>query len=241
MDITQVPETRDESVEKSSRALQATMLTLESPLVQKAALQAAADFEGVTRKVPRNSSIEPKPYFSHVQKVALLLAEHGYDSEVVAAGYLHDHLEDLPESWSRARMKLEFNERVTALVDWVTQQDKSASWEQRNKDYFERIQLAPAEALAISAADKISNIEDTLETLRQGFPVESVLKRGWRVNSEKFHELLTLFEGRVDQELLNRLRHSLEKFDSLGSKVTNNELIQCKLDSNELSSERGSL
>jgi hypothetical protein len=193
------------------------------PLVQKAARQAASDFEGVLRKVPGGSGLTPAPYFSHLHRVATLLAEARYPPKVVAAGYLHDHLEDLPREWTMARMRLEFGDEVAELVNWVTYQERNTCWEERTADYARRLLEAPTDAVAISAADKLANIEDSLSSLRLGYPVSSFLKKGWQENSEKFHRLLAIFRGRVAPELVTKLENALAEFDRLGSPMENRE------------------
>jgi hypothetical protein len=190
---------------------------LSDPIVIAAATTAQSDFAGHPRKQPKGFPGEPKEFFSHLDAVARTLARHGYGPAVVAAGYLHDHLEDLPKIWNKDRMRQEFGDQVSELVDWVTQQDKGLSWEERNIRYAARLATAPTEALAISAADKLSNISDLIPFLRAGIPVSGVLKRGWQVNSDKFHELLSLFDGRVAPQFVQELREALEVFDRLGA------------------------
>jgi (p)ppGpp synthase/HD superfamily hydrolase len=190
--------------------------TLDHPLVNQARTVAKLDFANHFRKQPKNFPGTPSEFFTHLDAVARTLARHGYGPPVVSAGYLHDHLEDLPKLWNRNRMVQEFGETIASYVDWVTQQDKGLSWEERNKQYSERIRLAPPEALAISAADKLSNVSDLIPFLRAGIPVSAVLKRGWESNSQKLHELLSIFEGRVKPELFAELKEVIRIFDELG-------------------------
>ncbi len=197
----------------------ARFAVLQQPLVAKACASAAADFQWKMRKVPRNSGIEAKPYFTHPQAVAVMLAECGYDPEVVAAGYLHDHLEDLSELWTPKKLAAAFGARVAALVDYVTHDSKVKNWDRRCELYLAHLKEGPPEAHAISAADKISNIEDSLVLLRAGYPISSLLRKGWKENSEKFHELLDLFDGVVHRRLVERMRTALEEFDRLGAKL----------------------
>jgi hypothetical protein len=206
-------------IQRTSSSHLAERLT--HPLVQKAARQAASDFEGVFRKVPSGSDIIPAPYYSHLHRVAILLAEAGYGPEVIAAGYLHDHLEDLPREWNLNRLEVEFGEKVAALVSWVTHQSSAAGWEERTEAYARRIADAPHEALAISAADKLSNIEDSVILLRLGYPVESFIKKGWQPNSDKFHRLLAIFRTGVAPHLLENLSSALIDFDRLGQALQN--------------------
>lgn len=183
----------------------------------QARLNAESEFEGKTRKSPPGSGEPHRPYFTHLEAVAEALSRHGFGPEVVAAGYLHDHLEDLPSRWTKERIAEEFTPRTAELVNWVTQKDKSLSWEERNARYAERLAQAPDEALAISAADKLSNMRDTSYWMERGYRVEEFLKRGWKQNSEKMHELRALFIGRIPEGLMAEFTEALRRFDELGS------------------------
>jgi hypothetical protein len=189
---------------------------LTDPLVVKAANTARVDFQAVVRKTPKGSEQTPLPYFDHLQRVASTLAEFGYPAPVVAAGYLHDHLEDLPEVLPLYKMRAEFGPLVASLVDWVTHRDGTKSWEEKTQNYFRHLQDAPDFAVAISAADKLVNMQDLLAVLKAGYPVSSVMKRGWQPNSYKFHQLLEVFSGKVHPKLLDRYRSTLDQFDRLG-------------------------
>jgi hypothetical protein len=196
---------------------------LNHPSVHRARELARADFGNISRKVPEGSNYGADWYYGHLHTVATILSEYEFSAEVIAAGYLHDHLEDLPEKYERRTLERLFNPRIAELVNWVTQQDKSLSWEARNEAYNERLRSAPSEALAISAADKLSNIQDIIPFLKLGYPVNSILKRGWKQNSEKFHSLLELFEGEIPKGLFDRLSNAIELFDRYGSKLTRKE------------------
>ena len=64
-----------------------------------------------------------KPYFEHPKHVVGLLKKWKQDEEVIAAGYLHDVVEDCNISLKEIEKK--FGKRVAKLVD-------AMSWE-RNK------------------------------------------------------------------------------------------------------------
>lgn len=187
-----------------------------SPLVEKARRSGITDFAGVWRKTPAGVSATI-PYAAHLGEVAALLTAAGYRDEVAAAGHLHDHLEDLPQLWNLPRLTAEFGAEVAELVDWVTQQDKTLPWDVRGQLYLDRLVLAPDEAVAISVADKISNIRSCSALMRAGYPLTAVLKRGWDENTVKFHKLYELAQGRVEEGLLSILRDELTEFDRLGA------------------------
>jgi (p)ppGpp synthase/HD superfamily hydrolase len=96
------------------------------------------------------------PYLIHPLSVARILIEQGLDDEVVAAGVLHDTLEDTPTT--PAELRIAFGERVTALVETVSEQDKSISWEERKRNTVATIQTASVDAIWVECADKLDNI-----------------------------------------------------------------------------------
>ena len=71
------------------------------------------------------------PYVTHVIHVAHILARHGFPEEIVAAGLLHDILEDTPVE--REELEEIFGPEVTAVVSDVTEPAKSLPWEERKR------------------------------------------------------------------------------------------------------------
>jgi (p)ppGpp synthase/HD superfamily hydrolase len=97
------------------------------------------------------------PYVVHPLQVGMLLARHGFEPPVVAAGILHDVIEDgdaTPEELAR-----ELDPRVAALVVEVTE-EKGSSWELRKQRTIESIATMSGGARAITAADKVHNLDD---------------------------------------------------------------------------------
>ncbi len=80
-------------------------------LVKKAYKVASAAHDGQVRK-------SGEPYIVHPLSVAIILADLELDKETIAAGILHDVLEDT--IMSEMEMRAEFGEEVLLLVDGVT-------------------------------------------------------------------------------------------------------------------------
>jgi guanosine-3',5'-bis(diphosphate) 3'-pyrophosphohydrolase len=121
-------------------------------LVSEAAEFAAQRHNGMQRKGRGND-----PYINHLAEVANLLAAatDGADAELVAAGWLHDSVEDTDTT--REEVATKFGERIAALVVEVTD-DMSLSKEQRRQKQVEDAPHKSPGAKMIKIADKISNI-----------------------------------------------------------------------------------
>jgi len=121
-------------------------------LVSEAAAFAARRHSGQQRK-GRGS----EPYVNHLAEVANLLSivTDGTDTELVAAGWLHDTIEDT--ATTREELAQEFGERVTALVVEVTDDMTLPKQERRQKQIVDAPRKSPGAKL-IKIADKISNI-----------------------------------------------------------------------------------
>lgn len=151
-------------------------------------LKSAFDFAAVAHQAQyRKYPGVQVPYMSHVAGVAAILARHGFDEEVVAAGALHDVLEDCGVAFETLRET--FGERVAVLVRHVSEEDKSLSWEERKRAYLEHFAKKPWEAQAITLADKIDNFQSIIVcAVRHGDPWK-MFKRGKEAQIERFTEL----------------------------------------------------
>ncbi|HWX82289.1 MAG TPA: HD domain-containing protein [Xanthobacteraceae bacterium] len=121
-------------------------------LVSEAAELAARRHNGMARKGRSN-----EPYINHLAEVANLIAAatDGADAELVAAGWLHDTIEDTQTT--REELAQEFSARVAALVVEVTDDMTLPKSERRRLQVLDAPKKSPTAKL-IKIADKISNI-----------------------------------------------------------------------------------
>jgi len=121
-------------------------------LVSEAAELAARRHNGMARKGRGND-----PYINHLAEVANLLATatDGADAELVAAGWLHDSIEDTDTT--REELAQKFSERVASLVVECTDDMSLPKAERRKKQIEDAPHKSPGAKL-IKIADKISNI-----------------------------------------------------------------------------------
>jgi (p)ppGpp synthase/HD superfamily hydrolase len=121
-------------------------------LVSEAAELAARQHSGMQRKGRGD-----EPYINHLAEVANLLsfATGGADAELVAAGWLHDTIEDTETT--RDELAQRFGPRVANLVAEVTDDMSLPKAERRQKQVEDAPKKSPGAKL-IKIADKISNI-----------------------------------------------------------------------------------
>ena len=102
-----------------------------------------------------------EPYFQHPFEVAMILAELELDVETIAAGLLHDVLEDTEVT--RAEMEAAFGRSILLLVEGVTKLDKLPfrSRFERQAENLRKMMLAMAEdirVILIKLADRLHNM-----------------------------------------------------------------------------------
>lgn len=124
-------------------------------LIERAIELAAVAHKGQVRK---GTAI---PYVSHPYAVGMMLARVGCDEALVAAGILHDTVEDT--YITLADLRVSFGERVAAIVAGCSEPDKRASWEARKQHTLHYLATAPREVRVVTCADKLHNVSTMLE------------------------------------------------------------------------------
>jgi (p)ppGpp synthase/HD superfamily hydrolase len=153
-------------------------------LLLKRALDQAAVWHRTQRRKYPDADV---PYMSHLSGVAITLARHGFDDEVIAAGALHDVMEDQGVTFEDISAR--FGDRVATLVRMVSEQDRAAPWEERKRRYLEAFPRKPWEAQAITLADKIDNFESIVVCARDHGDPWAMFKRGRPAQLERFEAL----------------------------------------------------
>jgi len=143
-------------------------------LVDQAIGFAAKAHEGQRRK----SGLVP--YIAHPVGVAMLLQRMGCDETIVAAGLLHDIVEDTKVTLEEVRHR--FGDDVADIVAVCTEPPKkSVDWESRKLHMINALRDAPLQAKLVAAADKYHNLSHTLHNKqKEGDKVWKRFGRGKR-------------------------------------------------------------
>lgn len=121
-------------------------------MIQKAAAFAAKAHEGMFRKGTRI------PYIVHPMEVAQITAMMTHDSELIAAAYLHDVLEDT--SVTAEELEQAFGARVRMFVQQETE-DKSRTWRERKAATIQHLSDVSRDVKLLTLADKLSNMRSS--------------------------------------------------------------------------------
>jgi GTP pyrophosphokinase len=200
-------------------------------LIRSAYDFAAAMHEGQTR-------YSGEPYMSHIAEVGYKLASMGMGPRTVAAGLLHDTVEDTPAT--AEDIKAKFGEEILFLVEGVTKLSSVRYYgKDRHNESLRKLFVATSQdirVLIIKLTDRLHNMETlghvppekqlriARETLEIYVPVAHRLGMGkirkeledlafFYVYPEEYKRVKTLLEQRAGKsgEVLERERKSLQK------------------------------
>lgn len=136
-------------------------------------LARAVEFAAREHRRHRRKDFDQTPYINHLAHVAHLLAEAGCDVNVVAAGYLHDTIEDVEVSYET--LVAAFGQDIADLVREVTD-DKTLHWRARKQAQIDHAPHATARVAALKLADKVSNLCSLLEGPPKGWDTAEIAR-----------------------------------------------------------------
>jgi (p)ppGpp synthase/HD superfamily hydrolase len=110
--------------------------------------------------------LDDLPFVTHPVEVACLLHDAGYQDEVVAAGVLHDVLEDTDAD--HGELEVRFGRRVADLVEAVTDDPSIANDAERKAALRRQVAAAGECAAVIFAADKVSKARELRVRVSRG-------------------------------------------------------------------------
>jgi (p)ppGpp synthase/HD superfamily hydrolase len=171
--------------------------------ITRAALEfAAARHEGQRREA------DEAPFILHPLEVAQLLRGRDYPDHVVAAGVLHDVIEDTDAD--HAELERRFGTEVASLVSAVSEPSDEGDYRARKVRLREAISHASADAAAVYAADKVAKTRELRLALVRGGPELNPHKL------DHYWASLELLEHRLGHHpLVRQLRFELEALELL--------------------------
>jgi len=124
------------------------------PLIRKA-------YEFSDKAHAGQKRVSGEPYIEHCLEVAFILAEQHMDSTTIAAGLVHDVVEDT--DFTLEDIRTDFGDEIVDLVDGVTKigSVEYVSREDRQVEYFRKMLLTMAKdirVILIKLADRLHNM-----------------------------------------------------------------------------------
>lgn len=160
------------------------------------------------------------PYITHPVAVAELIAKFGGDEDQQIAGLLHDVLEDGGPQWE-APIKEQFGARVLSMVQACTDgtpdaTGQKAPWRERKEAYLAHLAETPADALLVSACDKLHNLQAILADHKQ--IGDKVFERFTASKAETqwyYGELVSVLAGRVSPSLASAIKAANKELQAI--------------------------
>ncbi len=173
-------------------------------LLDKAAAFAAKAHLGQVRK---GTDI---PYISHPYAVGLILQGARCREEVVAAGILHDLLEDTAVNLEQ--IQKEFGPEVAAIVEGCSEPEHNElPWETRKEHTINYLKSAPVEIRMVACADKLHNVRSMLVDYQQaGEELWKRFKRGREKQEWYYRGLAASLGNELNSPELERIYRQYE-------------------------------
>lgn len=170
-------------------------------IIDRAIIFAARAHHGQTRKAT------DIPYVTHPFAVGMLLQKAMCTDEVIAAGILHDTLEDTSTTYEE--LGEQFGVRIANLVQAASEQDKRLPWEERKQHTINKLKDACLEDIQILTADKLHN----LKSIRADLEVsgEQTWERFNRGKNEQHWYYASIVKALAPRKMEFKLIHELEK------------------------------
>jgi hypothetical protein len=153
------------------------------------------------------------PFIEHPLEVGGLLRDAGCRDVVIAAGLLHDVLEN--SHTSIGELTACFGAEVAGLVQAVSDDASIPGYRQRKHLLREQVRTSGGDATLIFAADKISKIRELPDRIardraRYGIALPAHLQHGHRLRIEHYDESLRMLRAVAPgHPLINRLAEEL--------------------------------
>jgi (p)ppGpp synthase/HD superfamily hydrolase len=183
----QPPEVEVRAADQPKDPKSATLADLamnEAPSLIRSALAFAA-----LRHAGQLRDSDGAAFIAHPMEVARLLHDAGCSQVVIAAGLLHDTVEDTDVSV--AELRTHFGADVANLVQAVSEDASIAIYRQRKQMLREQVRGAGTDAALLFAADKISKVRELPDRVRrdQARLDAAASRHRTRNRLERYHQL----------------------------------------------------
>jgi (p)ppGpp synthase/HD superfamily hydrolase len=170
--------------------------------------RAALDYARELHRGQRRESDEA-PFILHPLEVAALLYNTGHPDRVVAAGILHDTVENSEAGLEDIEAR--FGAELAALVGAMTENPAIADYRERKAGLREQIAGLGREAVAVYAADKVAKVRELRARATREPDLLAREDDAVRLKFEHYWESLAMLQ-REDPEhpLVRQLRFELE-------------------------------
>ena len=169
------------------------------------------------------------PSMAHLFGVAsLVMGEAGLTGfpvteDMVTAALLHDAVEDHGGAARLDDIRHNFGSEVARMVEGLSDslaenEHAKAPWEQRKRDYIERLRSEPADVRLISAADKLYNARSILEDYRLIGP--EIWRRFHRGRDQQiwyFETLLEVFKASGPMRIVDELERVVAELKQISA------------------------
>ena len=179
------------------------------PVAREAALYASEQHRGQSR------DSDDAPFILHPLEVAALLHNTGHSEVVVAAGLLHDTVEDTDAR--KDEIANRFGSEVAGLVDALTEDPQIESFEERKSALRRQVaDFTDDDAAAVYAADKVAKVREFRAEVTHDPQLLADDDPPGRAKLDHYCESLSMLEReRPDHQLVRQLRFELEAFQML--------------------------
>ena len=153
-------------------------------------------------------------FITHPLEVAALLYNTGHREHVVAAGILHDSVEDTPATTDT--IKARFGSEVAAVVAAMTEDATIENFEQRKAALRRQIAEFGPDATAVYAADKVAKVRELRSRATRGQDVLDSRNASAQAKLEHYRASLEMLELITPEHpLVRQLRFELEILHAL--------------------------
>ncbi|MDQ3849868.1 MAG: HD domain-containing protein [Actinomycetota bacterium] len=181
---------------------------LDLPLAREALRCAARLHHGQRREV------DAAPFVLHPLEVASLLHNTGHPDPVIAAGVLHDTIEDTDARISDIERR--FGGEVAAIVAAMTEDPRIEPFEERKAALRRQIADFGRDASAVYAADKVAKVRELRAQAARDPGVLHAVKEDTHSKLDHYVESLAMLEQIAPQHpLVRQLRFELEVLRAL--------------------------